>query len=155
MTKNNGKYYLQYAAPGTEWNVYGDGVYTSDSPLGPFTYAEYSPFSYKPEGFITGAGHGSTVTDPYGNFWHFGTMVVGVNYYFERRIGMFPSGFDQDGQLFANTAYGDYPHYIPSEEKKTDDDLFTGWMLFLLINRLAPLHIYRQFPARLILLMRI
>ncbi len=129
MTKHNGKYYLQYAAPGTEWNIYGDGVYTSDNPLGPFTYAEYSPFSYKPEGFITGAGHGSTVADPYGNFWHFATMVVGVNYYFERRIGMFPSGFDRDGQLFANTAYGDYPHYIPSDRTKTDDDLFTGWML--------------------------
>ena len=129
MTKHNGVYYLQYAAPGTEWNVYGDGVYTSDHPLGPFTYAEYNPFSYKPEGFITGAGHGSTVKDPYGNYWHFGTMVVGVNYYFERRIGMFPSGFDQDGQLYANTAYGDYPHYIPSGKKQAGEDLFTGWML--------------------------
>ena len=27
MTKHNGKYYLQYAAPGTQFNVYGDGVY--------------------------------------------------------------------------------------------------------------------------------
>ncbi|GAB3532453.1 hypothetical protein GCM10027443_16330 [Pontibacter brevis] len=25
LTKHNGKYYLQYAAPGTEFNVYGDG----------------------------------------------------------------------------------------------------------------------------------
>ncbi len=33
MTKHDGKYYLQYAAPGTEWNIYADGVYVSDQPL--------------------------------------------------------------------------------------------------------------------------
>ena len=129
MNKHNGVYYLQYAAPGTEWNVYGDGVYTSSDPLGPFTYAENNPFSYKPEGFITGAGHGSTVEGNFGTYWHFASMVVGVNYYFERRLGMFPSGFDADGELFTNTAYGDYPHYIASSDKKYPNDLFTGWML--------------------------
>ena len=35
MTKHNGTYYLQYAAPGTDWITYGVGVYTSDKPLGP------------------------------------------------------------------------------------------------------------------------
>lgn len=129
MNKHNGMYYLQYAAPGTQWNVYGDGVYTSDDPLGPFTYQEYSPFSYKPGGFINGAGHGSTVEDPYGNFWHYATMVVGINFNFERRIGKFPAGFDQDGQLYTNTAYGDYPHYLPSGEERGREDWFTGWML--------------------------
>lgn len=129
MTKHNGKYFLQYAAPGTEWNVYGDGTFISDSPLGPFTYAEYNPFSYKPGGFIRGAGHGSTVRDQKGNYWHFGTMVVGINYKFERRIGMFPAGFDKDNQLYANTAYGDYPHYLPSPGEKYRKNLFTGWML--------------------------
>lgn len=129
MNKHNGTYYLQYAAPGTQWNVYGDGVYTSDDPLGPFTYEEYSPFSYKPGGFIRGAGHGSTVADPYGNYWHYGTMVVGINFNFERRIGMFPAGFDKDGQLYTNTAYGDYPHYLPSDQERGREDWFTGWML--------------------------
>ena len=129
MNKHNSTYYLQYAAPGTQWNVYGDGVYTSDHPLGPFTYEEYSPFSYKPGGFIRGAGHGSTVQDPYGNYWHFGTMVVGINFNFERRIGQFPAGFDEDGQLYTNTAYGDYPHYLPSSEERGREDWFTGWML--------------------------
>jgi beta-xylosidase len=129
MTKYNGKYYLQYAAPGTEWNVYGDGVYTSDDPLGPLTYQQYNPFSYKPGGFITGAGHGSTVKDPYGNYWHFVTTVVGINYKFERRIVQFPAGFDEDGQLYTNTAYGDYPNYIPSPKKRNREDWFTGWML--------------------------
>ena len=34
MTKYDGKYYLQYAAPGTEYNVYGNGTYIGDHPLG-------------------------------------------------------------------------------------------------------------------------
>ena len=59
MTKHNGRYYLQYAAPGTEWKSYADGAYVSNSPMGPFTYLENSPVSYKPGGFIGGAGHGS------------------------------------------------------------------------------------------------
>lgn len=39
MTKYQGKYYLQYAIPGTQYNVYGDGVYVSEAPPGSF----YSP----------------------------------------------------------------------------------------------------------------
>lgn len=50
MTAHQGKYYLQYAAPGTEWKSYADGTYVSDSPSGPFTYMENSPVSYKPTG---------------------------------------------------------------------------------------------------------
>lgn len=129
MTKHDGTYYLQYAAPGTEFSVYGDGVYTSKNPLGPFTYQQSSPFSYKPGGFICGAGHGSTVKDPYGKYWHFATMVVGINYKFERRIGRFPTAFDEDGVLYTNTAYGDYPHYLPNKKFENPDDYFTGWML--------------------------
>ena len=56
MTKRDGTYYLQYAAPATELNTYADGYYTADSPLGPFTYSESSPFSSKPGGLTTGAG---------------------------------------------------------------------------------------------------
>ena len=60
MNKHEGKYYFQYAAPGTQYNVYADGVYTGDSPLDPFKYQAHNPFSSKPGGFITAAGHGST-----------------------------------------------------------------------------------------------
>jgi hypothetical protein len=49
MTKHNGKYYLQYAGR-TEYNVYGNGTYVGDNPLGPFTYAPYNPISYRPGG---------------------------------------------------------------------------------------------------------
>ncbi len=129
MTKYNGKYYLQYAAPGTEYNVYANGTYIGDNPLGPFTYANYNPISYKPGGFMAGTGHGNTFKDKYGNYWNTGTPWVAVNWNFERRISMFPAGFDKDDQLHANTRFGDFPHYIP--DKKLDDkiDSFTGWML--------------------------
>ena len=63
MNKISGKYYLQYSAPGTEFKTYADGVYVADKPAGPFTYALYSPFSFKPTGFICGAGHSCTFAD--------------------------------------------------------------------------------------------
>jgi xylan 1,4-beta-xylosidase len=129
MTKHNGKYYLQYGAPGTEYNVYANGAYIGDHPLGPFTYAPYNPISYKPGGFVTGAGHGNTFQDNYGNYWNTGTPWVAVNWNFERRIAMFPTGFDKDGQMFANTRFGDLPHYLPVKKWQNKDELFTGWML--------------------------
>lgn len=129
MVKHNGKYYLEYSAPGTQWNVYADGVYVGDSPLGPFEYAPYNPVSYKPGGFLTGAGHGSTVEDNHGNHWHFASMTISVNYKFERRIGMYPAGFEADGQMYVNTAYADYPHYLPDAEVSQHKNRFTGWML--------------------------
>lgn len=127
MTKHHNKYYLQYAAPGTEFNVYGDGVYISDSPLGPFVYAPNNPVSYKPGGFMNGAGHGSTVVGPGGVYWHFGSMAVSVNVNWERRLCMFPTFFDRDGLMYSNTMFGDYPHFAPAVAGKMG--AFTGWML--------------------------
>ncbi|GAC1433437.1 MAG: family 43 glycosylhydrolase [Thermoanaerobaculia bacterium] len=129
MTEHHGKYYLQYAAPGTEYNVYANGTYIGDSPLGPFSYAPYKPISYKPGGFMAGAGHGNTFQDKYGNWWNTGTPWVAVNWNFERRMSMFPAGFDRDGQLFSNTRFGDFPHYVPTRKWTSKDELFTGWML--------------------------
>jgi hypothetical protein len=108
MTKHNGKYYLQYACPGTEYNTYSDGVYESDSPLGSFSLAKNNPFSYKPGGFITGAGHGSTIEDKNGNLWHAATMRISMNHNFERRIGIFPAGFDADDALYCDQRYADW-----------------------------------------------
>lgn len=113
MTKHGGKYYLQYACPGTQYNTYADGVYVGDAPLGPFTLQKSNPFSSKPGGFITGAGHGSTIAGKFGNYWHVSTMRVSVNFDFERRVGLFPAGFDQDGVLFCNQNFADYPHRVP------------------------------------------
>ena len=113
MTKHDGRYYLQYACPGTQYNTYADGVYVGDAPLGPFTLQRSNPFSAKPGGFITGAGHGSTIEDKYGNYWHASTMRISVNFDFERRVGLFPAGFDKDGVLYCNQNFADYPHCVP------------------------------------------
>ncbi len=109
MTKQDGRYYLQYACPGSELNVYADGVYVSEHPLGPFHPAENNPYSYKPGGFLPGAGHGSTMQDRDGCWWHTATMRISVNHVFERRVGLWPAGFDAAGNLFCNQRYGDWP----------------------------------------------
>ena len=129
MTKYQGKYYLQYAGPGTEHNVYANGTYVGEGPLGPFTYAPNNPVSYKPGGFMAGAGHGNTFQDNFGNFWNTGTPWIAVNFDFERRIAMFPAGFDDDGLLYANTHFGDFPHHLPTRKWDSKNELFTGWML--------------------------
>jgi hypothetical protein len=129
MTKHNGVYYLQYASPGTEFRGYADGVYTATSPRGPFTYAQYSPFSFKPTGFATGAGHSATFQDKNGRWWHISTMRISIKHDFERRLGIFPVQFDADGQMHSNTLFGDYPMLIPSERKDDGVALGVGWML--------------------------
>ncbi|HRI60301.1 MAG TPA: family 43 glycosylhydrolase, partial [Saprospiraceae bacterium] len=129
MNKHQGIYYLQYGAPGTEFSGYGDGVYVSSDPLGPFEYQRHNPFAYKPGGFARGAGHGATYQDKSGNWWHVSTLVISVKNNFERRLGIWPAGFDKDGVLYCNTAYGDYPHYLPSGRADHLQSRFTGWML--------------------------
>lgn len=129
MNKHNGKYYLQYGAPGTEFSHYSDGVYISDKPLGPWKYQDHNPFAFKPGGFARGAGHGATYHDKFGNWWHTGTIAISVKNNFERRIGIWPAGFDKDDVLYCNTSYGDYPHYLPDGKADHMKSRFTGWML--------------------------
>ncbi|MCZ4245612.1 family 43 glycosylhydrolase [Pedobacter punctiformis] len=132
MTKHNGTYFLQYGAPGTEFSGYADGVATSKNPLGPFEHQSL-PLSWKPGGFARGAGHGATFQDNFNNYWHVSTVVLSVKNNFERRIGIWPAGFDQDNNMYTNTAFGDYPTYLPTsldgEARPGIRSLFTGWML--------------------------
>ena len=125
MTKHNGKYYLQYGAPGTEFSGYSDGVVVGTGPLGPFT-PQSDPLSMKLGGFARGAGHGATFQDNQGKYWHVSTIMVSVKNNFERRLGIWPAGFDQDDVMWSSTAFGDYPHYLPDSPKAGE---FTGWML--------------------------
>jgi len=129
MIKENGKYYLHYAGPGTEFKTYADGIYVADSPLGPYEYATYSPFAFKPTGFISGAGHGSTFKDKDGNYWHIGTMTISVQHMFERRLGLAPVAFDEDGHIHCNTAWGDYPQYLPGVVDDPVDNNYAGMVL--------------------------
>jgi len=135
MTKYKNKYYLQYGAPGTEFSGYADGLLVGDGPLGPFRSAP-DPLSMKLGGFIRGAGHGATFDDKFGQYWHVSTVVLSVKNTFERRLGIWPSGFDKDDVMFCNTTFGDYPHYIPTAGidgsvygKNGKSPYFTGWML--------------------------
>jgi hypothetical protein len=144
MTKHGNKYYLQYGAPGTEFSGYADGVVVGDNPLGPFT-PQSDPLSMKLGGYARGAGHGSTFQDNYKNYWHISTIMLSVKNNFERRVGIWPAGFDNDGVMWCNTAFGDYPYYLPviasetrqviaSETKQViageaKQGVFTGWML--------------------------
>ena len=127
MDRHEGRYYLQYAAPGTQYNAYSDGVYVSESPLGPFSLADNNPYSYKPGGFLPGAGHGSTMQDQEGNWWHASTMRISMNHDFERRVGLWPAGFDADGELFCNQRYGDWPLRV--QEGRKDPWADPEWML--------------------------
>lgn len=128
MTKHNGKYYFQYAAPGTEFSGYADGVAVGNSPLEVFQN-QSDPLSMKAGGFARGAGHGATFNDNNNKLWHVSTMVVGVKNNFERRLGIWPAGFDKDDVMYCNTAFGDYPHYLPGDTINHLQSRFTGWML--------------------------
>jgi xylan 1,4-beta-xylosidase len=143
MTKYKDRYYLQYAAPGTEFKSYCDGVYVADKPLGPFKLAPNNPFSSKPEGFIDGAGHSSTFKDRYGNYWHISTLTISKKHMFERRLGLFPTFFDNDGILYTNTVLGDFPFTVPQKKISSPGELFPQWML---LSYKKPVEVSSELP---------
>ena len=129
MTKVGGRYYLQYGAPGTEFNAYANGTYVGDKPLGPFEYAAYNPVAYKPGGFVTGAGHGSTfqeATATGGTPARPGSATTGLRAA-DRHV---------PGQVRRRRADGT-PRPASATSRNTSrrskvedtDSLFTGWML--------------------------
>jgi hypothetical protein len=128
MTKHKGKYYFQYAGPGTEFSGYADGVAVGNGPLD-YMQNQSDPLSIKAGGFARGAGHGATFQDNQSKYWHVSTIAIGVKNNFERRLGIWPAGFDNDGVMYCNTAFGDYPHYLPSDTVDHAKSRFTGWML--------------------------
>lgn len=129
ITKHKGKYYWQYSAPGTEFKSYNDGIYISDKPLGPFTLMPGNPGSMRPEGFIAGAGHSGTFQDNYGNYWRVSTIVISVKHMFERRLGLFPLFFDNDGIFHTYTDFGDFPLVLPKKKISSPAELAPKWML--------------------------
>jgi xylan 1,4-beta-xylosidase len=139
MTKHNNKYYFQYGAPGTEMSGYADGVITGNKPLfdGATILAQSDPLSFKPGGFSRGAGHGATFQDNDKNYWHVSTSIICVKNTWERRMGIWPAGFDKDDMMYCNTAFGDYPQKLPytNDTKGNNNGMpnnhgtFMGWML--------------------------
>lgn len=130
MVKHKGKYYLQYAAIGLEFKSYSHGVYTSDSPLGPFTYSPHNPLTFKTTGFMVGAGHGSTFHDKNGDLW---TICMVPSFYGGGRgsseLALFPTAVDAQGVMHSNTAFGDYPQYYPGVKENSVQNGFPNWML--------------------------
>ena len=129
IVKNNGKYYLQYATPGTICNWYCDVVMESDSATGGFVEQPYNPVSLKVGGFIGGAGHSCVFKDKYGNWWQATSMWIGNHDEFERRIGLFPVSFDAKGRMRTHTVLGDYPMQIPQKKVQPQDVCALGWMI--------------------------
>lgn len=129
IVKNNDKYYLQYATPGTICNWYCDIVMESDSANGGFVEQPYNPVSLKVGGFIGGAGHSCVFKDKYGNWWQATSMWIGNHDEFERRIGLFPVSFDAKGRMRTHTVLGDYPTLLPQKKFEPQDISAFGWML--------------------------
>jgi len=71
-----------------------------------------------------------------------------VNWNFERRIGLHPAGFDPDGQLYVDTRFGDFPHWLPKGHRSTSESTFTGWMLLSYRKSVAASSARDSFPAR-------
>ncbi len=124
-----GKYYLQYAAPGTSLDWYCDSYAVSDSPDKGFRTDAHSPLSLKSTGFARGAGHGSSFEDVSHQYWHVATNCLSVKAGFERRLSIYPMVFDAEGVPYCSTLWGDYPQYRNRNKSKNIEDLFTGWML--------------------------
>jgi hypothetical protein len=129
MTKFNGTYYLQYAVPATQLRSYCDAVYKSASPTGPFVFCTNNPVTAKPRGFVTGTGHGCTFQDLQGKYWRADTVTLSVNHMFERRLTVFPAGFDADGSMYSDTVMGDYPQYLPGQGRDPITNNLRGWNL--------------------------
>lgn len=130
VIKHNGKYYLQYAAIGLEFISYSHGVYVSDSPMGPFKYSEHNPLTFKTSGFQVGAGHGSTFHDKKGNLWTI--CMIPSQYGGTGRgseLAIYPTAVDEQGVMYSNTAYGDYPQYYANYRKEGGVDNYTDWKL--------------------------
>ena len=130
MTKHNGKYYLQYAAIGLELLSYSHGVYVADSPMGPFTYSEHNPLTFRTTGYQVGAGHGSTFHDKNGELWTI--CMIPASYGGAGRgseLAIYPTAVDKDGVMHSNYAFGDYPQYYPGMKKNVTENNYTGWKL--------------------------
>lgn len=127
VVKHRGRYYLQFATPGTISIWYCDVVMESMKPNEGFVEQSYNPVSLKAGGFIGSAGHSSVFKDKYGNWWQITTMWVGNQDPFERRLGLFPVTFDDEGRMRVHTLLGDYPMILPQKTMDLADGNLKGW----------------------------
>jgi xylan 1,4-beta-xylosidase len=124
MLKRNGKYYLTYGAGGTENRTYAMGCAVSQSPLGPFVPQKNNPILRTTTGLITGTAHGCVVEGPHNSLWAFYTVKASVVHGFERRLGMDPAYFGDDGELHVHAA-SSLPQRLPTTSKGAES---AGWL---------------------------
>lgn len=99
MLKYNNRYYLQYSACGTEWKSYAVGVYSSDSPEGPFIYQKNSPVLRDKKGLLNGTGHHAIIKDIEGKIWCIYHVLFHNRDKWDRRLAIDPVKFEEDGSL--------------------------------------------------------
>ncbi|MFO0876891.1 MAG: endo-1,4-beta-xylanase [Gemmataceae bacterium] len=124
MLKRDGRYYLTYAAGGTENRTYAMGCSVGKSPLGPFTPQKNNPVLRTTTGLVTGTAHGCVVEGPHKSLWAFYTVRTGVVHGFERRLGMDPATIGADGELCVDGA-SSLPRRLSTSPKPADP---TGWL---------------------------
>jgi hypothetical protein len=127
MTFLNGKYYLQFASPGHDRcrgiRRPADGRQAARA----VRAVTFSPISRKDCGFITSAGT-VACSRTVRNWWRAVTMLIGVNERMERRIGLFPAGFDAAGIPYTRTGAGRHAdHAADGPRDQSSDDVFAGW----------------------------
>jgi len=111
-----------------EYNVYANGTYVGDHPLVRSRTLRNNPFHINLVARKRKAGHGNTFQDIMETTGTTGTPWIAVNWNFEGRLAMFPAGFDELDQMYANTRSA-MPHIFLQKKWTTSDELFTGWML--------------------------
>ena len=103
MYKYHGRYYLQYAACGTRFPNYAIGVYILNSPL-----EKPSEKAHKlicnTQGIVCGTGHGGMFPGPDGEPWQAYSVLVHRKHVFERRVGIDPVKFDDNGVPFVEAS---------------------------------------------------
>jgi hypothetical protein len=99
MTKHQGKYYLQYSAPGTEYKTYAVGVYVGDGPMGPFRYCANSPILVDRGGLLNGPGHHAVIEGPDGRLWMVYHVLMHITSKWDRRLAIDPISFNAQGEM--------------------------------------------------------
>ena len=88
-------------------------------------WADFPLISVRGDDVNSGGGNGADQYDYYQtdlftynkDYWMYNsvwTSMLSLRETFERRIGLYPAGFDAEGVMYANTAFGDYPLYAPT-----------------------------------------
>lgn len=135
LMKHDGCYFFQYAnCTHSAFYGYRDFVFKSDSPWGPWEFQSHNPASYDPTGFCKGAGNSSVFQSADGEYWRVTTVNAAVVWCWERRIAIYPTGFDRDNVMYTDTYLGELPQYGPGKNPNPQrrNELggnLVGWML--------------------------